>query len=166
MRVLVIDDSSDCRDLVERILLKQGYRPRLCSSGNDALGVLGQERFDVALVDMGMPGLCGPDLIRMLREVDPEMHIVTVTSFDDRHHVLSALDAGAEGYVLKTELSENLGNALQDVVAGKSPLSGTAASILLRHVRGRIEPPAAPQKRARLADTAGELLSFKTDLDK
>jgi DNA-binding NarL/FixJ family response regulator len=165
MRCLVIDDSPECRELVERLLLKSGYRPRLVASGDEALEVLGSECFDVALVDMGMPGLCGSDLIRALREMAPDMHILIVSSYDDSHHVLSALDAGAEGYVLKPELTESLGSALQEVFAGKSPLSTVAASILLRHVRGRIDPPAAPRKRTRLADASGELFVAKNEID-
>jgi DNA-binding NarL/FixJ family response regulator len=162
----VIDDSPECRELVERLLMKSGYRPRLVASGNEAIQVIHDgEVFDVALVDMGMPGLCGADLIAALREVAPDMRILIVSSFDDRHHVLSALDAGADGYVLKPELTEKLGSALQEVFAGKSPLSTVAAAILLRHVRGRIEPPAPHKPRVRLADTSGELIVAKHDLD-
>src|SRR5688572_21427433 len=133
MRCLVIDDSPDDRALVERILKKSGYKARCCSSGKEAIGVLGENRFDVALVDMGMPGISGAELLRAMRALDPGMRLLVVSSFDDRHHVLAALDAGADGYVLKPELSEQLGMALQEVVGGKSPLSTTVAGILLRH---------------------------------
>jgi DNA-binding NarL/FixJ family response regulator len=164
MRCLVIDDSSSCRELIERLLQRSGYRAQLAGSGEEALQALGEgEVFDVALVDMGLPGLCGAELIHALRETAPDMHILIVSSFDDRHHVLSALDAGAEGYVLKSELTETLGSSLQEVFAGKSPLSTTAASILLRHVRGRIDPPAPHKKRIRLADASGEIFVGKGD---
>lgn len=158
MRCLVIDDSPDDRALVERILRKSGYKAKCCSSGKEAIGVLGGERFDVALVDMGMPGISGAELLKAMKELDPGMRLLVVSSFDDRHHVLSALDAGADGYVLKPELSENLGAALQEVVGGKSAMSSTVAAILLRHVRGRIQPPPRPAERKKLADASGELI--------
>jgi DNA-binding NarL/FixJ family response regulator len=51
--------------------------------------------------------------------------------------VLAALDAGADGYLVKDELGEGLGKALQDVIAGRSPLSSGIGAVLVRHLTGR-----------------------------
>ena len=124
MRFLVVDDSYEDRSLVERVLKRKGYRATCVSSGMKAVEALYAERFDVALVDLGMPGMTGQELIPLLRQADPELRVLVVSSFDDRRNVLSALQAGADGYVLKTELGDKLGPALQEVIAGQSPMSG------------------------------------------
>jgi DNA-binding NarL/FixJ family response regulator len=139
MRFLVVDDSYEDRSLVERVLKRKGYRSTCVSSGMKAVEALYAERFDVALVDLGMPGMTGQELIPLLRSAAPEMRVLVVSSFDDRKNVLSALQAGADGYVLKTELGEKLGPALQEVIAGQSPMSGAVGAILLKHLRAKME---------------------------
>ena len=139
MRFLVVDDSYEDRSLVERVLKRKGYRATCVSSGMKAVEALYSERFDVVLVDLGMPGMTGQELIPLLRQADPELRVLVVSSFDDRRNVLSALQAGADGYVLKTELGDKLGPALQEVIAGQSPMSGAVGAILLKHLRAKLE---------------------------
>src|SRR5690349_21537361 len=136
MRCLIIDDDVDSRALVERILRGLGHKVTAVSSGAAGVSMLGTERFDVALVDLEMPGMSGCETIRALREADGRMRLLVVSGRDDRVHVLDAMQSGADGYLVKDELGHKLGSALQDVVAGKSPLSGGPASILVRHISG------------------------------
>lgn len=144
MRCLIIDDSSEDRSLVERMLQRFGHRATTVSSGTAALAVLGDTRFDVALVDLDMPGMSGAETMRAMREVDARMRLLVVSGRDDRRHVLEAIDAGADGYLLKDELGDRLGGALQELFAGKSPLSGSVGAVLVRqlhHSRPSSQPP-------------------------
>jgi len=139
MRFLVVDDSYEDRSLVERVLKNKGHKATCVESGMKAVEALYAGRYDVALVDLGMPGMTGQELIPLLRAADPELRVLVVSSFDDRRNVLSALQAGADGYVLKTELGDKLGPALQEVIAGQSPMSGAVGAILLKHLRAKLE---------------------------
>ena len=156
MRCLVIDDSPDDSSLVERMLRKLGHRPTCVDSGAEGLAAVKAEEFDVAVVDLGMPGLSGAETIRALRRRVPRLKLLVVSGFDDRAHVLEALDAGADGFILKPELGKRLGDAIAELAGGGSPLSPRVGTILLRHVAGRINPP-PPRHPNPLADRTGEI---------
>ena len=134
MRCLVIDDNAEARFLSERILRRNGYRAVCVSGGTAALKAATEERFDVALVDLGMPDMSGTDTIRELRKLDGRIRILVVSGFGDRSHILAAIEAGADGYLLKDELGDQLGRALQEVFAGNSPLSPRVGSVLVKAV--------------------------------
>lgn len=134
MRCLVIDDNAEARFLSERILRRNGYRAVCVSGGTAALKAATSERFDVALVDLGMPDMSGTDTIRELRKLDGRIRILVVSGFGDRSHILAAIEAGADGYLLKDELGDQLGRALQEVFAGNSPLSPRVGSVLVKAV--------------------------------
>jgi DNA-binding NarL/FixJ family response regulator len=142
MRCLVVDDLPDDRALLERMLRRSGYRTTLLADGRSALSTLRDQHFDVALVDLGMTSMSGAEVIREIRRQDRSIRILVVSGFDDHGHILEALEAGANGYILKDELGERLGSALQDVFAGGSPLSSRVGSVVLRHAfaRGRTSP--------------------------
>lgn len=133
MRCLVVDDRAEDRFLLERMLRRSGYRATCFPSGQAVLAAIQQERFDIALVDLGMESMPGHELIREMRRVDAHVRILVVSGFSDHRHILEALEAGANGYILKDELAERLGRALQEVFAGGSPLSARVGSIVLRH---------------------------------
>ncbi len=169
MRLLLVDDDMDSRSLVERMLKKFGHRVHSVQSGTEAVAALGTERYDVALVDLQMPGMSGAETLRALRECDARMRLLVVSGASDRYNVLEAMHAGADGYILKDELGERLGDALQEVIAGKSPLSGGPASILVKHISGRLPPSTRgtpPGGMPRLADKSGELILGSVKLGK
>jgi DNA-binding NarL/FixJ family response regulator len=150
MRFLVIDDCYEDRSFVEWMLAKRGHRATLVSSGIEAITVIYTQRFDVALVDLGMPGMTGHEVIRLLKAADPELRVMVLSSFDDKKNILEAMKAGADGYLLKHELNEHLGRALQELIAGQSPLSSVAGAILVKHMRGQQKEEAAAQPVARI----------------
>jgi DNA-binding NarL/FixJ family response regulator len=90
---------------------------------------------DIALVDLGLPDGDGVDLIRHITETDGDTVTVVTTIFADDAHLFSALAAGAQGYVLKSESREELAVMLADIVAGRPPLSPAIARRLLQHFR-------------------------------
>jgi DNA-binding NarL/FixJ family response regulator len=161
MRLLIIDDDNDSRSLVERMVRKFGHRVTSVQSGSEALQAVSTEHYDVALVDLQMPGMTGAETLRALRSADSRMRLLVVSGADDRFHVLEAMQSGADGYILKDELGVRLGEALQEVIAGKSPLSGGPASILVKHVSGRLPPTSRgtpPGGSPRLGTKSGELI--------
>src|SRR5688572_19238513 len=99
MRCLVVDDRTEDRFLVERMLRRHGYRATCFPSGVAALTAIRQERFDVALVDLGMATMPGHELIGEIRKIDRHVRILVVSGFADHKHILEALEAGANGYI-------------------------------------------------------------------
>jgi len=91
--------------------------------------------YDIAIVDMEMPGMDGAALIGELRRVMPEIRVLVVSGYGDRNHVMAAIEAGADGYILKDELSESLADSLQEVRAGHTPLSPRVARLMLARLR-------------------------------
>src|SRR5215510_4990043 len=102
---------------------------------DDALELAKNDRFDIALVDLSMPGIDGVATLRLLRKQSPDLRLLVVSSFDDRDHVLGAVGAGADGYVLKTELGTRLGGAIDEVSVGGGPMSAKIAHYVLEELR-------------------------------
>jgi len=144
MRCLVIDDDGHDRELVVRMVEKSGHESVAASDADTALELAKNERFEIALVDLSMPRIDGVMTLRLLRKQNPDIRLLVVSSFDDREHVLGAVGAGADGYVLKTELGARLQGALEEVSVGGGPMSAKIAHYVLEELR---HPDAAePEK--------------------
>lgn len=162
MRCLVVDDDPDVRSLVERILRARGMRVECADGANAALAAVARERFDVALVDLGMPGTSGAELLRELRAWHRDLRLLVLSGFDDRRHVFEALEAGASGYLVKDEIADRLVASVQEVAAGFSPLSSRVGAVVVKAVaemRGSQkarDPAAAPAVGAATATATAD----------
>ncbi|MEW1654139.1 MULTISPECIES: response regulator transcription factor [unclassified Streptomyces] len=106
--VLVVEDDPGVRSTLDQLLRFEGYRVRVACDGLEALGLLEQERPDLAVVDVVMPGLDGLGLCRMLRRRGDRLPILVLTA---RHEVgdrVAGLDAGADDYLAKPFATEEL----------------------------------------------------------
>ena len=108
--------------------------------------------FDLLLLDLGLPDGRGVELIPAARAVAPQAAIVAFTVFDDASNVIEAVEAGVDGYLLKSADAETLLETLASAAAGESPISPAVAGILLRRLRRQesSEPRALPPKQDRL----------------
>ena len=93
------------------------------------------------LVDLGLPDGNGIELIRFCRQRHPKCEILVISIFEDQHNVLAAIEAGASGYLLKSEPSHMVGDAVENVLKGGSPISPKIARMILN----KIEQPAEDQ---------------------
>lgn len=120
MKILVADDHPLVRDALARVL--EASRPGLSvvpvSDGAQLLARLAVEGFDVLLVDLGMPGLDGLELVRRLRQDWPQLPLIVVSGQVEPGLVRAVLEAGAAGFVPKTAGAETLLEALRLVQAG------------------------------------------------
>ena len=151
MKCLVVDDSPDDRSLTERVLARSGYRVTSVPDGQMALDLVGKEHFDVALVDLGMPGMTGAQTLGALRAKDARLRLLVVSGYEDRRHVLEAPPVGVDGYIVRHEVGDRLIHAIQEVVAGKSPMSARVSQFLLQSFRSTqpqiVIPFGTPQPR-------------------
>ena len=99
-RILVVDDDPQIRRVMRVTLTGQGYEVDDVKSGEAALDKLREERFDLVLLDMNMPGMSGVETCRAIRETS-EIAIIVLTVRDSEADKVEALDAGADDYVTK-----------------------------------------------------------------
>jgi len=102
-RILLVDDSQVVRHAVANELRKSGCRVELAADGPAALALIEHRNFDAVLLDVEMPGMDGIEVLRTIRQrFDPtELPVLMLTALDDSAHVLEALKAGANDYVVK-----------------------------------------------------------------
>ncbi len=99
-RILVVDDDPQIRRVMRVTLTGQGYEVDDAKNGESALEKLRDERFDLVLLDMNMPGMGGIETCRTIR-AQSEMAIVMLTVRDSEADKVEALDAGADDYITK-----------------------------------------------------------------
>ncbi|GAB4454889.1 MAG: response regulator transcription factor [Anaerolineae bacterium] len=136
IRILVADDHPVVRDGLVAIL---GTQPDFEIVGEAGTGAEAVERArelrpDVMLLDLEMPELDGVEVLRRLSQSNPEVRVIVFTAFDTDERILGAVQAGAQGYLLKGAPRKELFDAVRVVHAGGSLLQPVVASKLLRQV--------------------------------
>jgi DNA-binding NarL/FixJ family response regulator len=106
-----------------------------CTRVRQALDCVEVHRFDLALVDLGLPDGSGVTVVERLRELQPEAHTVVVTIHDDDEHLFPALQAGAYGYILKEQARQQIEEQLLRLSQGEPPLSPSIARRVIRHFK-------------------------------
>jgi two-component system, OmpR family, KDP operon response regulator KdpE len=128
IRILVIDDEPPIRKLLRMGLSSQGYTVLEAADGRAALELIGREKVDLVILDLGLPDMKGHELLRLVRERDDAVPIVVLSSRGDETGKVEAFDLGADDYVTKpfgmNELLARLRAALrhQLAVQGERPV--------------------------------------------
>jgi len=99
-RILIVDDEPQIRRALRAALVGQGYEVHDARTGEEALESVRKTRFDVVLLDLGMPGMSGLDTCRAIR-TNSSLAIIVLTVNDSETTKVSVLDAGADDYVTK-----------------------------------------------------------------
>jgi DNA-binding NarL/FixJ family response regulator len=141
IRVLLADDHQIVRDGLRRILSAQAdiEVASEAADGDRALALVRGQDFDVAVVDMSMPGLSGLDLVKRLKSEKPKLRILVLSMHGEQQYAARALKAGASGYLNKDSAAEQLLGALRKVAAGGVYLSDAGAAALLEPAGARHE---------------------------
>lgn len=148
MRLLIVEDDPWVRRGVADVLAS--VEVAACATGRDALAQPGP--FDVALVDIGLPDISGTAVIAELRRRGCVP--VAFTVFDDAKTVLTALRAGARGYILKSTPTERILPQLREALAGGMPLSPAVAALVVETMLSSTE------SERRLTERESELLAL------
>ena len=145
--VLIVEDDRAFRSRFQAILGSDASFHVVAAVDTLALGMkaLAQTRLDALVVDLGLPDGDGTELIRAAARLQPQCAVMVVTVFGDEEHVVSAIEAGAIGYLLKDSSSEDMLVALHDLLGGGSPISPMVARLVLSRMR---PPPAAASAAA------------------
>jgi two-component system invasion response regulator UvrY len=125
IHVLLADDDASVLEGVRVLLEAEGDLKVIgcASDGRDALLLAMQLHFDLAILDVGMPGMDGIEAARRILKISPSTRIVMLSARASATHVIGALQAGAHGYVNKASIAQDLIAAVRTVVAGRRYLS-------------------------------------------
>lgn len=100
-RALIVDDEVGMRHSLQRLLEPAGYEVTAARGGREAAALVGQKSFDVAVLDIQMPGMSGLEVFQRFREVDPKLPVVFITAYGTAETAIQAMQLGAYDYVLK-----------------------------------------------------------------
>jgi DNA-binding NarL/FixJ family response regulator len=143
--VSIVEDDAPARQILSSWMRRaEGFR-WLSEFGSveEALAKLPQEKPEVVLMDINLPGLSGIEGVRRLKPLLPATQFVMLTVYEDSDHIYNALAAGASGYLLKQTPRHELLAALKDVHAGGSPMSSNIARKVVQSFQ-----PAQPNNTA------------------
>jgi DNA-binding NarL/FixJ family response regulator len=141
IRVLLADDHSIVRQGVRQLLesSKDIQVIAEAADGEEARALIEQHLPDVAVLDIQMPKASGIEVTRWLRAHLPQIGVLILTAYDDDPYVMAVLQAGANGYVLKTSNADDLIQAVHDVNEGKSALDPSITKKLMSNLFKRTD---------------------------
>jgi DNA-binding NarL/FixJ family response regulator len=137
IRIVVVDDHPIVRQgLVATLDDETDFQVvGAASSAEEAVTLVGQQRPDLVLLDLELPGMSGVEAIPRLCEASPSTHVLVFTAYDTDERVLSAVRAGAGGYLLKGAAVTEITSAIRAVAGGGTALAPSAAAKLADAVR-------------------------------
>ncbi|MDW7672155.1 MAG: sigma-54 dependent transcriptional regulator [Bacillota bacterium] len=115
-QILVVDDSADTLEILERKLTGKGYRVYLANAVESAIRILETTEIDLVITDYKMPRLTGLDLIKHIRERNQEIQIIMITGYPTVESAVEAVKSGAEEYLTKPFTDEEFFTCLNRVV--------------------------------------------------
>jgi DNA-binding NarL/FixJ family response regulator len=133
LKIFLVDDHSVLRQGMRQLIdLEKDFE--VCGEASDsteALAGLPRTKADIALLDLGLKGTSGLDLIKALKQKMPKLLILVMSMFEESLYAERALRAGAKGYIMKSEPADKVIAALRRVASGKTYLSPTMSERML-----------------------------------
>jgi DNA-binding NarL/FixJ family response regulator len=156
LRLLLVDDHSIVREGLKRVLeaTQEGWSITEESSGFRALDALRRSPFDLAIVDLSMPGMSGLELIRRVRAEFPRLPLLVLSMHAEEEYALRAFKAGANGYVTKDSAAEELVQAVHKVARGGAYVTASLAERVVQQLNGSTDAPS----HAKLSERELEVL--------
>ena len=100
-KILIVDDEAFIRENLERILVEDGYRPHSTESPEKAVEQVSEEEIDLVLLDLNLGDKSGLDVLREMREIDPDLLVIIITGYGTVESAVEALKMGAYDYIKK-----------------------------------------------------------------
>ena len=99
--VLIVDDDQDLREILARLVRKEGFTPLTAADGHSALELLRLRGAEVMLADVHLPDRDGLELLQKAREMDPDLPVIMITAYAGVNQAVAAMRAGAHDYLAK-----------------------------------------------------------------
>jgi two-component system response regulator NreC len=139
-RVLVAEDHTLVRDGVIALLQRDGYFDVVAATddGRSAILLTNEHQPDIILMDLSMPNMNGTEAIREIKRRHPHIRIVVLTLHNSEEYIRATMSAGADGYVLKDDTTEELLSALHSVAVGKTYLTPSIClNVITDYLKGK-----------------------------
>jgi DNA-binding NtrC family response regulator len=114
-KILIVDDELIMRESLSGWLERDGHEVAMAASGEEALETLKDTRFDILLVDIKMEGMSGLEVLKQVKESDPEVEIVMITAYGSIATAIDAMKSGAYDYLLKPFEPDELGILIEKI---------------------------------------------------
>ncbi len=108
MNILVVDDEEVLQDVLTALVRQEGHHPICCASGQEALTALAQEEIDLVLLDLMLPDMNGKEVMRRIRQSDPDQVVVVITAYSSIEGAIDAMREGAFHYLPKPFKNEEV----------------------------------------------------------
>ena len=157
VKVVLVEDKPEVRDNWSKLInALPGFScVRVCSSGEEALRVIPVVQPEIVLMDIFLPRMSGIECTAQLKEQLPKIQILILTAVEDDELVFMALQAGADGYLLKRTKPADLQAALQEVLRGGAPMTSEVARRVVESFRAA---PKSPKLAVHLSTREEEVL--------
>ena len=120
VRVLLVEDDDDNRELMTEVLETAGYQVVTAASGREALRKLSEQPTDVVVTDVGMPGMGGLEVARAAKKIAPSVPVVVVTGYAEREDIESARGREVDAVLVKPVDPDLLTASLADLVKSRT----------------------------------------------
>ncbi len=145
IRIVLADDHVLVRESLKSLLEREGFQVvGEASDGQEALRHIESLHPDIAVMDITMPILNGLEAARELSRHSPKTNTILLTQHDEDQYVSEALEAGVKGYVLKSQVANDLLQAIQQVSRGQVYLSPGVSRAVMEAYRSKSERPGDP----------------------
>ena len=115
-KILIVDDELIMRESLAGWLERDGYYVEKSASGEEALEILKDSRFDILLVDIKMEGMSGLDVLKQVKESDPDVTVVMITAYGSISTAIEAMKNGAYDYLLKPFEPAEVGVLIEKII--------------------------------------------------
>jgi DNA-binding NarL/FixJ family response regulator len=156
--ILLLEDLPEIRAWLRQLVVQVFPRAMIAEAARiaEAIQLTDSLKFDLALIDLGLPDGSGVDVVATLRDKQPDAQSVVVTIHDDDEHLFPALQAGAFGYVLKEQPREQIAEQLKRMSQGEPPLSPSIARRVISYFAAQSQPSQRAQDLPHVALTDRE----------
>lgn len=161
-KILIVDDHPIFREGLNSIVSTQSHLKVIgqAENGRDAVLQAKEHNPDLILMDVTMPIMNGTEAIRNIKQRQPHIKVIALSSFKSRDYIQASLESGANGYVLKTDSSDNLLTAIESVLNGHAYFSSSVCDTVLSGFLGNSEDEQAAVSWCRLTVREREVIKL------
>src|ERR1700677_2508566 len=107
-KILVVDDEPGVRQLLKALLEQKGYRATCVERAEEAVEILGREKFSLILTDLRLPGMKGEELVAWMKRQRIRTPVIVISAFGDQSKIIEVIKRGADDYLSKPFKPEDL----------------------------------------------------------
>jgi DNA-binding NarL/FixJ family response regulator len=165
LTIIIVEDDTLLRENISAFLssIPEYSLGGSYENAEDALATADFSQCDVLLSDIGLPGVSGIELIREVKERFPQVQCIVLTVFEDDDYVFGALKAGATGYLLKGARPTKIVDAIDEIVAGGSPMTGSIARKVMEsfHQNNKVQSEVLTERENQMLVYLSQGLRYK-----